>query len=82
MSNSTTVRERDLAEAIVALSAIVSLSLEACDRTTPGTRSIRDHLKWLLQGATHQWSVEHSDVPPAVHVMVRRVVYESIIRED
>ena len=77
-----TVREHALATTLISLAAIVSLSLEALDRTDPGTRSPRDHMTWLLRGATEQWSKEHPDVPPAVHVMVRRFVYESVIRDD
>ena len=63
-------RERELAEAVLALAAIVASTLENCGE--PPRAVVRQLLREFLE----RWTDENPDQPPRVHEIVRRTIHE------
>ena len=69
-----TEHERNLAEAIPAVAAIVALAVESFDE--PLRAELRSRISMFLE----RWADENPDTRPPVQKLVRRVVEDCLLR--
>lgn len=75
-------REDDLAEAVLGLATVAALVVDSYERQPPEGTSLTEDLRRRFRQAAVTWSDEHPEISPGARVIVRRVVFDSVVRDD